>query len=703
MHIKSLEITNFRKFRDKSNTITFVEPTSKTDDESMISSSTTLVVGKNNSGKTTVTQALNMVVSEQGKINGHDFNYSYIDGLLNDYLEGRFNRFPNISFKITFITNPKEASLVNSKKAISLGQATNKNKDVDSVSEFSLVVDFQLNNKIKFEEDVKELLDKFLTKDRSFKFRKLLDLISEFKFEKFVRSDEGVAKSINISSLIELKVISAANNIHDNRLLSKAFNKIIKYKYQTDKNDFEEVNNLIENNNNGITTNIRETHESVIQNVLQGIVGTDSLGIDLRADLTFDKLMDGLITYEHKDAGFLVPEGQFGLGYANLISIVSEIIDYIERNPSGEKTTKVRLICIEEPETFMHPQMQVNFIRHIDNAVRKIIGEGEKIKSQLLITTHSSHILNSKIHSSSSLDNINYIYPHKSFCESISIKDEDISIKSGNKDEFYFVKKHIKHQVPELFFADGVVFVEGITEERLLNFYIERDEKLSKKLISVFRVDGAHAKVYDKLMKQLKIPSLIITDIDFKRSKEELTQSAETKDGNLVSWNIYPQMTEILDSRMSTNKTLSYYYDSSKVKDYNHYYESSNIKVVFQKDPVKIKLDEEHTAAYYATSLEEALVLENYDNEIFRGVINSTVPSVYSDVVLEDTCEYLDLAHNSFRIQKELSSAKSKFANNIIYELVVNEDSTSLPVLPSYINDGLQWLSLRLDGQPEGV
>ncbi|ELB2788972.1 AAA family ATPase, partial [Vibrio alginolyticus] len=171
MHIKSLEITNFRKFRDKSNTITFVEPTSKTDDESMISSSTTLVVGKNNSGKTTVTQALNMVVSEQGKINGHDFNYSYIDGLLNDYLEGRFNRFPNISFKITFITNPKEASLVNSKKAISLGQTTNKNKDVDSVSEFSLVVDFQLNNKIKFEEDVKELLDKFLTKDRSFKFR----------------------------------------------------------------------------------------------------------------------------------------------------------------------------------------------------------------------------------------------------------------------------------------------------------------------------------------------------------------------------------------------------------------------------------------------------------------------------------------------------------------------------------------------------
>ncbi|QEL40130.1 ATP-dependent endonuclease [Vibrio parahaemolyticus] len=79
------------------------------------------------------------------------------------------------------------------------------------------------------------------------------------------------------------------------------------------------------------------------------------------------------------------------------------------------------------------------------------------------------------------------------------------------------LKKHIKHQVPEFFFADGVIFVEGITEERLLNFYIERDEVLSRKLISIFRVDGAHAKVYDKLMRQLRIPSLIVTDIDFKK------------------------------------------------------------------------------------------------------------------------------------------------------------------------------------------
>ncbi|HCG8201219.1 TPA: AAA family ATPase [Vibrio parahaemolyticus] len=458
--------------------------------------------------------------------------------------------------------------------------------------------------------------------------------MSEFKFDKVVKSPEGIVKAINISSLIELKVISAANNIHDSRLLSKAFNKIIKYKYQTNDKDFDEVNELISNNNDELTGNIRETHESVIEKVLQGIVGTESLGIELRADLTFDKLMDGLITYEHKDAGFLVPEGQFGLGYANLISIISEIIDYIERTPSTDKTTKVRLICIEEPETFMHPQMQVNFIRHIDSALRKIIGEGEKIKSQLLITTHSAHILNSKVHSSGSLDNINYIYPHQKYCENVPIKDEDISPESGRKDEFYFVKKHIKHQVPEFFFADGVIFVEGITEERLLNFYIERDEVLSRKLISVFRVDGAHAKVYDKLMRQLRIPSLIVTDIDFKRNKSESTLSEETKSGKEITWEIYPQMTSISDDRFSTNKTLKYYFNSDKVKDYTDYYEDSNIKVVFQKDPLEIILSESEQARYYASSLEEALVLENYDNDIFRNVLRSTIQKIMMSLCL---------------------------------------------------------------------
>ncbi|WP_158130065.1 ATP-dependent nuclease [Vibrio fluvialis] len=700
MYLKSLEIVNFRKFKTVGNNITFVAPTKKTDDESMISSSTTLIVGKNNSGKTTVTKALAMAVSDQEKICGHDFNYSYINELFEEYTKGRFNIFPSISFKLIFGTDPNVASLVNSGRAISLNQASNKDESIEK--EFTLNVLYEMKNKLAFKDSFEEMQKKISSKDKRFIFKNFIDLISSTKFEKKILSQSGEQKIIDISSLIELKVISAANNIHDNKLLSKAFNKIIKYKYENTSDDFDSINELIDSNNDNITDNIRNTHESVIQKVLQGIIGTDTLGIELRSDLTFDKLMNGLITYEHKDSDYLVPEGQFGLGYANLISIISEIIDYIARSPNTETPNKVRLICIEEPETFMHPQMQVNFIRHIDSAVRKIIGEKNEINSQILITTHSAHILNSKIHSSGSLDNINYIYPHKDFCENISIKDSDICESKNKKDEFYFIKKHIKHQIPELFFADGVIFVEGITEERILNFYIERDKVLSTKHISVFRVDGAHGKVYDKLMRKLKIPSLIITDIDFKRNKDELKETYQTTSGKDITCDIYPQMTVISSDRRSTNSTLLHFFKTSEIHKYTNYYQNENIMVVFQKDSVQIDSKSKKPEIYYASSLEEALVLTNYNNAIFRRVLESTIPIFYSEIIQPNTSNFKALAENSFRIQKELTNEKSKFANNIIFNLVVNEKSSKLPALPEYINAGLTWLSNEMSNKKKG-
>ena len=42
-----------------------------------------------------------------------------------------------------------------------------------------------------------------------------------------------------------------------------------------------------------------------------------------------------------------------------------------------------------------------------------------------------------------------------------------------------FIKKHIKFKASELFFADAIIFVEGITEEVLLSYYISKDKKFS--------------------------------------------------------------------------------------------------------------------------------------------------------------------------------------------------------------------------------
>ncbi|TCN99264.1 putative ATP-dependent endonuclease of OLD family [Vibrio crassostreae] len=693
MYIKCLEIVNFRKFGDKENTITFVEPTKDLEDESSISASSSLIVGKNNSGKTTVSKALELLVSEKEGLSGHDFNYSYLNKVLNKYKSKEFDEYPEIKLKVTFGTNTKTASLINSGGAISLADA----KATDGDKEFSIVVTYEVNNKIEFQSKMRDFIANNATKKNDDLHRLFINEISVTKFRKFVTnvSDSGMA--IKPGNLIELKNISAANNIHDKKLLSKSFNKIIKYKYETNLEDLNTINKIVDDNNSKITENVSKSHESTIQNVLKKIIVNESLGIDLRADLTFDRLMDDLITYEHREGEYLVPEGQFGLGYANLISIISEIIDYIQRTPDGEASAKVRLICIEEPEAFMHPQMQINFIRHIDEAVKEIIGDKGKINSQILITTHSSHILNSKIHSSGSLNNINYVYPKGNHCECITIQDKDIADKAGIKDEFYFVKKHIKHQVPELFFSDAIVLVEGITEERLVNFYIESSASLSKKMISVFRIDGAHGKVYHKLLKKLRIPSLIITDIDFKREDNEKYELIEVGKRR-IKLPIYPQMTEISTDRTTTNSTLSYYFDGvRRVEEFLDYPIKDNVLVVFQKDPIEIKLGEENKIEYYASSLEEALILENYKNTLVQKVLSTVVESEYKDIISDGSSEFNKLAENSYRLQKSLSSKKSEFANQLIYKLITVEDEKSLPSLPKYILDGLEWLVSKID------
>ena len=44
----------------------------------------------------------------------------------------------------------------------------------------------------------------------------------------------------------------------------------------------------------------------------------------------------------------------------------------------------------------------------------------------------------------------------------------------------------------ELFFADAIIFVEGITEEVLLSYYLSIHKQLNKKYITIFNINGAH-------------------------------------------------------------------------------------------------------------------------------------------------------------------------------------------------------------------
>lgn len=340
--------------------------------------------------------------------------------------------------------------------------------------------------------------------------------------------------------------------------------------------------------------------------------------------------------------------------------------------------------------------MQELFIKYINDAINYLISSSskKKLKTQLVITTHSSHILHSKIHTSNSFDNINYITNINNRAEVVRLNDravssdekykanEDESEKEFNKrklDDLKFLKKHIKYKVSELFFSDAVIFVEGLTEETLLPFYIDNHAELNKYYISVFNINGAHGQVYHPLIKLLKIPCLIITDIDIKRLDEE-----KFVNNNGVKTEIFTQIDD-LTNRVSTNSTI-HKFNGTKSDGLNKYIESKNLFGVFQKDPIK---------KYYATSFEEAFILTNSNNIILNQALKKVKINIYNEIVGKETIDLNKLIENSYKLQNKISSSKSDFANTLLYEMIVNEGN-EIPKIPTYIDDGFIWLKDKI-------
>lgn len=692
MYLKSLKINNFRKFNTTNNIVEFVDPKSNFEDlekESLsIAPSTTLIVGKNNSGKTTVTKALNKLINNS-VFCSKDFNFSYLNQLLHQYQENKFDLFPVIEFEMKVVIDSNNNDLVsNLIPFMNIENVQHANEQI----ELKFIIKYELKEESNFKKNIVTFIDENQKQDLFNQFLKLID-DSDFEMNYYNIEGEIIDNyKFKVNDLIEIKTISANKILNDN-CLSQTFNKIIKYRYKSDveSKEFSNLNDEINSINNNVTGQISKSHTGSINNVLNKIESSNKLKVNLSSDLTFDKLMKSLIKYEYKEGEFNIPEGQFGLGYSNLMAIIGELIDYIDRYSNDDFHSKINLICIEEPEAFMHPQMQEIFIKHIDDAVSYLLENTEKtINSQLIITTHSSHILNSKIHSGNSFNNISYITDVDNSSNVVNLNDIKVmgnieeeklngetkkEAEKRKRKELKFLKKHIKYKVSELFFSDAVIFVEGITEEILLSYHIDEDENLNKYYISIFNIDGAHGHIYHPLIKLLKVPTLIITDLDIKRNKLEKEKFKQV---------------ENLDNTKTTNNTIIKFNDGPDINEIDEYFKNDNLYITFQD-----KINN-----YYPTSFEEAIILTNYNNPILNSALKKTKPQIYKGILGKEKNKE-NIKKQSYKLQRKLTKSKSDFANELLYELITNESDSgdNSFTYPNYITEGFNWLLEQLDGR----
>ena len=184
-----------------------------------------------------------------------------------------------------------------------------------------------------------------------------------------------------------------------------------------------------------------------------------------------------------------------GLGTLNLLCIAAEML-MIEQQKKG-----LKLVMIEELEAHLHPQYQMNVIDYIKNVV-------EKDKTQFILSTHSITI-GSKLP-----------------LESLIVFRGDKVYPMGHEytmlaqSDYSFLERFLDATKANMFFARGVIIVEGDAEELLLPAIAEAiDRPLNKYGVSIVNVGSTAYKRYAKIFQRKEgpafdIPVSIVTDMD---------------------------------------------------------------------------------------------------------------------------------------------------------------------------------------------
>lgn len=379
---------------------------------------------------------------------------------------------------------------------------------------------------------------------------------------------------------------------------------------------------------------------------------------------------------------FSLPENYNGLGYQNLISMVFTLIRFRDSWMRFGKASKkgddnniepLHLVLIEEPEAHLHVQVQQVFVNKAYNVLRNRpeLKEKSKFTTQLIISTHSSHIAHQ-----TDFTRLRYFRREqaKSQCEAPCITVINLSKTFGKENEtLRFATRYLKTTHCDLFFADGTIIVEGAAERMLIPSFIHNKfHDLDRSYISLLEISGSHAHRLKSLIEKLGLLTLIVTDIDsigednFKKIQPEIGKNFRTGNSSLKEW--IPEkenLDDLFDEKI--NKVSS----------------NGLVRVAYQY-PIDVPFaGKEETAIPY--TFEDALVLSNLDTfkKIqSKGLLKKMVDSIKKPT-LHETCSSMFEALND--------SKKAEMALELLFVI----DPKDLKP-PKYILEGLAWLDEQL-------
>ncbi|WP_214691564.1 MULTISPECIES: AAA family ATPase [unclassified Exiguobacterium] len=464
MYLSELRIWNFRKFGIKQDgkpglTLNFTPELN-------------LLVGENNSGKTTIVDAIKYTL--------HTQSYEYMRLELEDFYLPFGESEENRATKLRIECNFKGFSDLEAKNFLEwLGMEKNSQGTYEYFLKLSFTAQRNGNNiyydiKAGADNEGKQLSGEAKNLLRTTYLKPLRDAEKEM----------SPGKNSRLSQILDSH--DAFKGKDENHylytIIKEANEKITKYfkGLDTDDNEIEDQEG-------------KELLEQ-INTYLKEFSGFRNNQI---SDFTITKLrLKNILERLNLD----ITESKSGLGSQNLLFIATELL-LLKRN----QYQGLRLAIVEEIEAHLHVQAQIRLVEFLHKEV-------SDSQIQLIMTTHSTDLA-SKV----KLKNLIICKDGSAF----PMGDENTQL---NKGDYLFLERFLDSTKANLFFAQGVILVEGDSENLLLPIIaLIIDKPLSLFGVTIVNVGNTAFLRYSNIFKRkepnkgmLNITVSAITDNDIK-------------------------------------------------------------------------------------------------------------------------------------------------------------------------------------------
>ena len=544
MYLSEIKLWNFRQFGSGNS-----DKTKVADLKTSFTPGLNLLVGENDSGKTTVVDAINYIVIPQSYENmriRHDDFYMDEDWLR---IECVFTGFTSNQAKtfVEYLTIDNEkVDEINKEK---LSEDLLLEKQIANLK-LTLFLEAERNAgdkplwhrvKVKVGDEVVELSSdirfQFL---RSMYLKPLRDAESELTAKPYSRLSQILLKHKSFEETKGSKhplttVFSTANvdirgffdgDFADPEKVLDIMGRLYvlankKIEHGLDTGDEAELNQLLD-----------EYHEIKSEDGISGKLVSEQIGEHLNKFLSkkrsktakFD-ISDQQLSQVLQKLNLELDEKRSGLGALNILFMSAELLLL-----AREKTASLQLGIIEEAEAHLHTQAQMRVLDYLQQLANKSTDS-----MQLFVTTHSTHIA-SKIR----LENLVLFRDGAAF----SMAPVNTKLSVG---DYEFLERFLDATKSNLFFAEGVLIVEGDAENILLPSLakvIDRD--LVSYGVSIVNVGHSGLTRFSNIFlrseadKSINIPVANIKDLDVNYkpylSDGQLNFPTNIKDIELTKW-----------------------------------------------------------------------------------------------------------------------------------------------------------------------